>query len=242
MSDSVTDAWSLPAESVLGAREAHLWRFTLDPPAAVFERFAASLSDDEHRRAERFRAGHLRRRYIAGRGGLRAILASYLGVRPDVVAFQYGPHGKPSIASESTPPFEFNLSHTHELAVCALCKMGRIGVDVEEIRPMEEHGRKLIGRFFSEVEQSEYLEVPEPSRLTAFFKGWTRKEAYLKAVGTGLATVLSSCCASTTITTYPSTGRCSTSTLVPDMSPRWRSRRTGNRFSFESVISPWVHS
>ncbi len=92
----------------------------------------------------------------------------------------------------TSPTFEFNLSHTHELAVCALSKVGRIGVDVEEIRPMEEHGRKLIGRFFSEVEQREYLDVPEHERLTAFFRGWTRKEAYLKAVGTGLATVLSS--------------------------------------------------
>ena len=216
-SDSVADCWSLPAESVLGANEAHVCGFTLDPPAAAFERFAASLSDDEHRRAERFRAGHLRRRYIAGRGGLRAILASYLRVRSEAVSFHYGARtGSPR--SRVRPLNSIFLIPMNSQS--ALSKVGRIGVDVEEIRPMEEHGRKLIGRFFSEVEQREYLDVPEHERLTAFFRGWTRKEAYLKAVGTGLATVLSSFdvtlgpkvsasyCASMTITTHPNGGQC----------------------------------
>jgi 4'-phosphopantetheinyl transferase len=190
MTGHAPESWSLHAGIALTAGEGHVWRFPLDPPTAVFERFDATLSDDERRRAERFRAGHLRRRYIAGRGGLRAILAAYLDCPAEQVTFQYGPHGKPSLAFGTS--FEFNLTHSHELALCALTRVGRIGVDVEELRPMEEHGRKLIGRFFSEAEQGEFLSVPEAEQLASFFRAWTRKEAFLKAVGTGLATVLDS--------------------------------------------------
>lgn len=179
--------------SPLGASDVHVWRFSLDPPTDLFAAFDRSLSDDERRRAARFRMGHLRRRYIAGRGGLRDILSRYLGCVPEAVAFSYGPHGKPGLDGEHRAVgLEFNLTHSHELAMCAVTRVGLVGVDVEEHRAMEEHGRKLIGRFFSPVEQSEFLALPEHDRLASFFRGWTRKEAYLKAVGTGLSTELDS--------------------------------------------------
>lgn len=176
---------------VLGEREVHVWRFTLDPSDERIARCETTLSADEGRRAARFRGPGLRRRYVAGRGGLRSLLACYTRARPETLAFSYGAHGKPSLV-EAPPRFEFNLSHSHGLALCAVSTVGTLGVDLEQIRPMEEDGRKLIGRFFSAVEQVEFLGLAEGERLGAFFRGWTRKEAFLKAVGTGLATVLDS--------------------------------------------------
>jgi 4'-phosphopantetheinyl transferase len=145
------------------------------------------------RRRDRFRTEDLKRRFVAGRGGLRAVLAMYLGCDPSAIVFDYGPHGKPALAPPFQPaPFAFNLTHSGELALCALSVLGAVGVDLEKVRPMEADGRGLIGRFFSEVEQAEYLSLAEHDRLAAFFRGWTRKEAFLKATGTGLATVLDS--------------------------------------------------
>jgi 4'-phosphopantetheinyl transferase len=173
--------------------EAHVWRFGLDPPPAVLEAFERSLSDDERRRAERFRTGPLRRRFVAARGALRAILAAYLHIPPDHLTFTYGRHGKPALADGLAPDgLCFNLSHSDEVALCAVTTIGAVGVDVEAIRPMEEDGRKLIGRFFSERERAEFLSLPGHQRLAAFFRGWTRKEAFIKATGTGLAAALDS--------------------------------------------------
>jgi 4'-phosphopantetheinyl transferase len=177
----------------IGPGEAHVWRYSLDPSPEDLERFEATLSADEVRRADRFRGPGLRRRFVAGRGGLRAVLSAYLGGPAEAVAFSYGRHGKPTLEPETeAPPFEFNLSHTHELALCAISSVGRLGVDVEQLRPMDGDGRGLIGRYFSASEQAEFLSLADHDRLSAFFRGWTRKEAYLKAVGTGLATVLDS--------------------------------------------------
>ena len=176
---------------MIGGSEVHVWRFSLDPPAETIARLEALLSDDERRRADRFRGPSLRPRYVAGRGSLRRLLASYTGCPPESLVFAYGLHGKPSLA-DGLPRIEFNLSHSHGLALCALASVGPIGVDVEQVRPMEDNGRKLIGRFFSVVEQAEFLNLPVTEHLAAFFRGWTRKEAFLKAVGTGLATVLDS--------------------------------------------------
>lgn len=173
--------------------EAHVWRFTLDPPPETLARFERSLGADEVRRADRFRTTDLRRRFVAARGGLRALLGAYLACAPETVAFAYGPQGKPALAGDThAARFAFNLSHSHELALCALTGAGAVGVDVEAVRPMEEDGGKLIGRFFSPREQAEFLALPPAERLAAFFRGWTRKEAFLKATGTGLATVLDS--------------------------------------------------
>jgi len=182
-----------PLRMALGEREAHVWRFPLDLPASALAGWERSLSDDERRRADRFRTPALRRRFVAGRGGLRAVLSAYLGCPPERVGFVYGRHGKPALAPGLTPgPFEFNLSHSGELALCAVSSVGVVGVDIEAVRPMEANGQNLVGRFFSPRERDDFFSLPEPERLAAFFRGWTRKEAFLKATGTGLATVLDS--------------------------------------------------
>lgn len=181
-------SWAEPAGLANG--EVHIWRFRLDCTDEHLARFESFLSDDERRRADRFRIGDLRRRFVAGRLSLKAVLGSYLGCLWDTVEFSYGPHGKPRLAEAfASGGLEFNLAHSHELALVALTKGRAVGVDVEAVRPMRD-AERIIQRFFSPRERAEFLSLPEAGRLAAFFRGWTRKEAFLKATGTGLATEL----------------------------------------------------
>ena len=152
------------------------------------------LSEDELRRAERFRRGTLRDHYIAGRGTLRILLGRYLQTDPAAFSLSYQSRGKPQLG----PPWkarglEFNLSHSHELAVYAFTRGREIGVDVECIRPMP-NAAELLQRFFSAEEVRQWRHVPAERQLRAFFQGWTRKEAWLKAVGSGLSFPLDQFC------------------------------------------------
>ncbi len=187
--------WPLPpAEIDLSAGEIHLWAASLDPPDDLMRRCEGLLSEDELRRAERFRAGPLRSRYIAGRGTLRILLARYLRIDPASFSLVYQAHGKPELG----PPWnaaglEFNLSHCQELAVYAFTRGSPIGVDVECIRPMP-NAAELLERFFSPREVEAWRQMPHDRQLRAFFQGWTRKEAWLKAEGSGLAFPLNQFC------------------------------------------------
>ncbi|MEI8373050.1 MAG: 4'-phosphopantetheinyl transferase superfamily protein [Planctomycetota bacterium] len=188
-------SWPVPpAEIDLPAGEVHLWSARLDPPEDLLRQYASVLSEDEHCRADRFRVGSLRSRYIAGRGMLRMLLGRYLRTAPAAFSLNYQVHGKPELG----PPWdacgvEFNVSHSHDLAVYA-CTLGReIGVDVEWIRPMP-NAAALMERFFSPEEVRQWQQVPAERQLHAFFQGWTRKEAWLKAVGSGLSFPLNQFC------------------------------------------------
>ena len=129
-----------------------------------------TLDADECVRAERFRTGTLRTRFIVGRAALRAILSGYLGIEPEAVSFTYGAHGKPALAGDPSG-LEFNLAHTGDLALCGLTLGRAIGVNVETIRQLDD-ASKIIGRFFSAREQAEFLTLPEADRLPAFYRGW----------------------------------------------------------------------
>lgn len=148
---------------------------------------AALLTPDETARAERFRYDRHRRRFIVAHGRLRQVLAAVVGTPPEALRFQYGEHGKPSL--EDGP--SFNLSHSGERYLIAISLQGRLGVDVEAKRPLRDM-EELARKKFSPDELEALMSTPAPSRLSAFFRIWTLKEAYLKAIGTGLATRLSS--------------------------------------------------
>jgi 4'-phosphopantetheinyl transferase len=166
----------------------HLWRVGLDQPPAQIECLKQSLSPDERERAERFHFERDRRRFVVGRGGLRLILGRYLGLEPDRLRFDYGPRGKPALAEISGGEGRlcFNLAHSGEVAVYALVRDQEIGVDVEQIRLIIEM-EQIARRFFATPEQAALLALPLEQRQAAFFNCWTRKEAYLKALGDGLA-------------------------------------------------------
>jgi 4'-phosphopantetheinyl transferase len=131
----------------LAEGEVHVWRVRLDVSSDALRRFRETLCQEELARADRFRFGHLRRRFVAGRGVLRAILADYLSVEPQRVLFSYSSHGKPSVAG-SHCNIEFNVSHSHDLMVAAICRGAAIGVDIEKEDPQFQ-GKDVAERFFS---------------------------------------------------------------------------------------------
>ena len=176
----------------LGPGEIHVWSVRLDPPAEQVEALGRVLSEDEWERARRFRFDKHRRQYVVGRGALRTLLAAYLGIDPKAVRFTYGPRGKPFLA----PPLDgrglhFNLSNSDELALVGFVLGRELGVDVEFLRRMNDC-EEIAERFFSESERKVLRTIPFPAKQEAFFNCWTRKEAYLKAVGEGLAAPLDS--------------------------------------------------
>jgi 4'-phosphopantetheinyl transferase len=173
----------------LPAGEVHIWSVNLDPPAERVEALGRCLSQDERDRANRFRFDRHRRQYVVGRGALRTLLAAYAGTRPELVRFTYGPRGKPFL--EGGGDLQFNLSNSDERALVGFVRGREIGVDIEYLKPMPDC-EQISERFFSESERLVLRGVPKESKEEAFFNCWTRKEAYLKAVGEGLAAPLDS--------------------------------------------------
>jgi 4'-phosphopantetheinyl transferase len=176
----------------LGAGEIHVWSVDLNPSPADVEALGRLLSADEWERARRFRFEQHRRQYVVGRGALRTLLAAYLGDRPERIAFTYGPRGKPFLEpSLASSGLHFNLSNSADLALVGLVRGIEIGVDVEYLKPMPDC-EEISERFFSESERQVLRSLPRELKEEAFFNCWTRKEAYLKAVGEGLAAALDS--------------------------------------------------
>lgn len=167
--------------SILG-NDVHVWPFCLSPPDRCAARLRALLSNDELDRASRFRSEPLRRAFATVHGCLRALLGRYLAIAPGDVQFEYGPRGKPAVAQPSMD-LRFNLSHSGEIAVFALAAGCEIGVDVEKIRPVREMS-SIAEQFFSHEEAAALDNLTAADRELAFFRVWTCKEAYIKAVGT----------------------------------------------------------
>jgi 4'-phosphopantetheinyl transferase len=180
--------WQTPPQDLtLLSHEIHLWRANLDLPREGVQDLAKVLSADEKARAERFYFEQHRNRFIVGRGTLRTILGRYLGIEPQQLQFEYSPRGKPKLAeSYGGEKIQFNVSHSQELALYGFTRDRAIGVDLEYLRPLDD-ADKIAQRFFSAQESAIINALPDKEKLMAFFRGWTAKEAYLKATGDGLA-------------------------------------------------------
>lgn len=181
-------AWTGPtAWPSLGSDEVHLWRASLDAPAGETELLDRVLSADERARADRFRFERDRRRYVIARGVLRSLLGGYLQTGPATVRFQYGRYGKPALGDEDGgDALGFNLSHSEDVALYAISRGRALGVDVERVRP-NFGGMAIAERFFSPREVAALRSLPHHEQSAAFFRCWTRKEAYIKARGDGLS-------------------------------------------------------
>ncbi|MGE3819795.1 MAG: 4'-phosphopantetheinyl transferase superfamily protein [Isosphaeraceae bacterium] len=169
--------------------EVHVWRFRLDVASGELAQLNATLHPAERERAARFRTGTLRDRFVAGRGRLREILATYLGCTPGELDFSYGPQGKPAL--HPACGLEFNLSHSADVAILGVTRGTPLGVDVERVDPLRDV-QGILDRFFATGEQAEFHTRPDDDPHLRFYRGWARKEAFLKALGTGLSTPLDS--------------------------------------------------
>jgi 4'-phosphopantetheinyl transferase len=169
--------------------EVHVWWAALDLTlkTSCRDRLWATLSADERTRAERFRFSEDRMRFVSARGILRILLGRYLDVEPQRLRFCYNEHGKPALAPEfDRSDLQFNVSHSDSVALYAVAWGRRVGVDVERIRT-DVSIEAIAQRFFSPQERAALGALPAGLRREAFYSGWTRKEAFLKARGEGLS-------------------------------------------------------
>jgi 4'-phosphopantetheinyl transferase len=164
------------------ADEVHVWRIPLDSPPSETQVLSELLSGDEKDRAARFVFPQHRDRFIVGRARLRSLLGRYLGKNPASLCFRYGVAGKPELAK---PELHFNMSHSDGIALVALGGPGRLGIDVERIRPRTNPA--LFRNVFAPAEHAALDALPVELRERAFFACWTRKEAYIKGRGDGLS-------------------------------------------------------
>ncbi len=172
---------------VLRDNQIHIWQISLIQPEYQIQSFSKLLSKGEADRAARFRFEHHRRRYVVSHGALRLILTRYLGIPPSKIKFEASAQGKPHLIGESAyAELKFNLAHSHELAIVAITRGYEIGVDIEYIRPNPDMDG-IATRFFSPSEYAAYAELPQEHKTIGFFNCWTRKEAFIKALGEGLS-------------------------------------------------------
>ncbi|HEY6392849.1 MAG TPA: 4'-phosphopantetheinyl transferase superfamily protein [Bryobacteraceae bacterium] len=147
----------------------------------------ALLSGEEHDRARRFRFDEHRRRFIVARATLRILLGRYLEKRGEEICFEYGPKGKPRLGGAGGgSELRFNISHSNDLALMAFCLSEEVGVDIEAVREMDDT-ESILKNYFCPEEIEQWLSLPAQLRARGFFDCWTRKEAYIKAVGDGLS-------------------------------------------------------
>jgi 4'-phosphopantetheinyl transferase len=180
-----TSIWSSPpASPALLEDEVHVWRLELERSP---EEFRDLLEVDELARANRFYFEKDRKHFVVARGFLRVLLGCYLQVDAKQLQFSYGEWGKPALGGEfRESALRFNMSHSHGVALYAVTERREIGVDVEHVRP-DYASDSVAQRFFSPLEVDVLCELPEHDRVAAFFRCWTRKEAYIKATGRGLS-------------------------------------------------------
>ena len=180
--------WTAPPPSLsLRAGEVHVWRISLDQPTEEVRRFQETLEPHEIERSNRFVFDKLRRHFIVARGFVRQAIGRYLNLNPATLRFSYGPYGKPALSGDQ--PLNFNLSHSNEMALLAVASGADLGVDVESIRA-DFATEDIARRFFSRVENISLNGLETEEKVAGFFRCWTRKEAYIKAIGKGLSQAL----------------------------------------------------
>ena len=162
-----------------------MWRVDLEQTDEVVQQFRGTLDADEVHRASRFYFEQHRRAFIVGRGFLRDVLGRYLKSKPEALEFSYGEYGKPALNGLETR-LRFNMSHSHNVGLLAITEDNHLGVDVEHIRA-DFATEDIARRFFSRCEVDVFNTLAKEEQVAAFFRCWTRKEAFIKATGRGLS-------------------------------------------------------
>jgi len=181
----------LPSSFQLASDEVHSWCASLDVPPGTSARLYAILTPDERTRSARFRFERDQQRFIVARGVLRDLLGRYLQIQPGQISFVYNASGKPDLSPEFGSRLKFNLSHSAGVALIAVATASTVGVDLEYIRAQSDYA-DIARRFFSAAEVDYLTALPSYLYAETFFSCWTKKEAYLKACGEGLAIPLNS--------------------------------------------------
>ena len=166
--------------------EVRVWRASLSANAERLSAWLNVLCPEERARAQLLRSGEHRSRFVAAHGQLREILGACLSTPPGRLEFRRTAGGKPEVGGACADAVEFSMSHSGGLALYAVARGRRVGVDVEHIRAGPSF-MQIARRFYSPRECAELESLPADRRTGAFFRLWTRKEAHAKATGRGLS-------------------------------------------------------
>ncbi len=182
---------NIPQDMTLIKDNIDVWCVSIDVDESVLYSLMRTLSEEEREKARRMKIEKPRKYYMASRGLLRQILAAYVKQAPELLEFEYGPNGKPTLSEKfDNSGIKFNVSHSHGLALCCVTREREIGADIEKMRDDVEI-TDISKRFFSSREHEELIKLPVDDQKRGFYNCWTRKEAYLKATGQGLTFPLS---------------------------------------------------
>lgn len=168
---------------ILAIGSVDCWFFETD--RFVADELLTVLSADECERAAHFVFKRDRTDFIICRAVLRHLLSAYLNAQPAFLRFKYGPAGKPSLSCDSDVDLSFNLAHSHGMGLIGVSKSAQLGIDIERVRPLPDIAA-LVASHFAAQEREAFAALPADHQLRAFYAGWTRKEAVLKATGEGL--------------------------------------------------------
>ena len=165
----------------------HLWLIPVEGTRNALERHERLLSPEERDRSSAFRFAEDASRYILSHGALRLLYGGYTGIRPERVRLTASAYGKPFVRpGREDRPLSFNLSHSGGFALCAFSRDGEVGVDIERVRAFSDL-RSLADFVLHPEEAGALASLPEPEHLAGFFELWTKKEAFVKALGKGLS-------------------------------------------------------
>ncbi|RPI94870.1 MAG: 4'-phosphopantetheinyl transferase superfamily protein [Chloroflexi bacterium] len=180
--------WNSPAhQPKLELNNIDVWRVSLRSVSTSAKNLFGLLANDEIDRARRFHFQRDRDRFVVVRGVLRILLSAYIPISPEQIRFQYSARGRPFLAlDQNDVMLEFNVSHSHEMALLAFTRGPAVGIDVEYVHPDIVH-EQVAERFFSAQEIASLRDLPDSLQAAAFFNCWTRKEAFIKATGEGLS-------------------------------------------------------
>ncbi|HMS34190.1 MAG TPA: 4'-phosphopantetheinyl transferase superfamily protein [Ignavibacteria bacterium] len=167
----------------ISENEIHIYRFSLESTSDQIKESETVLSPDELWKAYQYKFEKDKFHYISGRALLRKLLAKYLDQAPGNITFSYSEKGKPFINGNN---IKFNLAHSGGKAVFAFTNNSEVGIDIEFMRELSD-ALQIAKRFFSDGEVKEFSEIIDCDIRTAFFNCWTRKEAFIKALGEGLS-------------------------------------------------------
>jgi 4'-phosphopantetheinyl transferase len=170
----------------LTANTIHIATIDSSPTIYYEDLYQEILSKDEKTRADKFYFEHHRKNFIIFRATLRQTVSKHLNISAEKIKFKYAKFGKPEIiTAQNKQNIQFNISHSENIALIAICKNKHIGIDIEQVRDLKDY-QKISERFFSKKENQAVLKEPIKNQIKTFFQIWTRKEALIKASGKGL--------------------------------------------------------
>ncbi len=178
---------SPPRQPELESNDVHVWRVSLRVALIHVKDLFRLLAPEEIDRALRFHFQRDHDHFVIVRGVLRILLGAYIQIPPEQSRFQYSARGRPSLAlDQADAMLDFNVSHSHELALLTFSRGRAVGIDLEYVRQDIAH-EQIAEHFFSAQEVASLQALSDNLRATAFFNCWTRKEAFIKATGEGLS-------------------------------------------------------